>query len=347
MKTQVAIIGGGLAGLALARRLDETGVDFHLFEARSRFGGRIAALQTPNGAVDLGPSWFWPGQPRMATLLKTLGVSDFAQYATGDQCYEDETGRVHRGMGFASMEGSLRIAGGVVRLVDTLVAGLPADRLHSSVRVEMIDQHSGIHLSDGQRCAAQHIVLALPPRIAATLPLSPALTEDHKRSLAAIPTWMAGHAKFVAVYDTPFWRDAGLSGDATSRCGPMAEIHDASGPDGTPAALFGFLGLPPRHRLGRAPEITTAALEQLARVFGAQAMAPTQVALQDWAVEPQTATVLDLLPPSSHPEYGSVPAVSPLWQARLHFASTETTAPMGGYMEGALAAAERVAKAVG
>jgi monoamine oxidase len=85
MKTQVAIIGGGLASLALARRLDQTGVDFQLFEARSRFGGRIAALQTPNGAVDLGPSWFWPGQPRMATLLKTLGLNDFAQYATGDQ----------------------------------------------------------------------------------------------------------------------------------------------------------------------------------------------------------------------------------------------------------------------
>jgi len=130
MKTQVAIIGGGLAGLALAKRLNQTGVNFQLFEARSRFGGRIAALQTPNGAVDLGPSWFWPGQPRMAALLKALGLTDFAQYATGDQCYEDDTGRVHRGMGFGSMEGSLRIAGGVVRLVDALLASLPTDRLH-------------------------------------------------------------------------------------------------------------------------------------------------------------------------------------------------------------------------
>lgn len=132
MKTQVAIIGGGLAGLVLARRLDESRVNFQLFEARSRFGGRIAALQTPNGAVDLGPSWFWPGQPRLAALLKALDLTDFAQYATGDQCYEDETGRVHRGMGFASMEGSLRIAGGVVRLVDALVASLPEDQ--SAVR---------------------------------------------------------------------------------------------------------------------------------------------------------------------------------------------------------------------
>jgi monoamine oxidase len=346
MKTKVAIIGGGLAGLALAKRLDQTGIDFQLFEGRSRFGGRIAALQTPTGAVDLGPSWFWPGQPRMAALLKTLGLTDFAQHAKGDQCFEDEAGRVHRGMGFASMEGSLRIAGGVVRLVDALVAGLPADRLHSSARINAIDQHSGIELANGQTCAAQHVVLALPPRIAAGLTLSPALTPNQKRSLQAIPTWMAGHAKFVAVYDTPFWRNTGLSGDATSRRGPMVEIHDASGPDGTPAALFGFLGLPPQQRKGRAQEITTAALDQLARIFGAQAMTPAQVTLQDWAFEPETATQHDLVPPSSHPDYGLPPALSGLWNGRLHFASTEATPLMGGYMEGAMTVAELVATEV-
>ena len=347
MKTQVAIVGGGLAGLALAKRLDHSGVDFQLFEARSRFGGRIAALQTPTGAVDLGPSWFWPGQPRMAALLKELGLTDFAQYAKGDQCFEDEAGRVHRGMGFASMEGSLRIVGGIVRLVDALVAGLPADRLHGSARVEAIDQRTGIYLANGQTCAAQHVVLALPPRITADLTLSPALTPDQKHSLNAIPTWMAGHAKFVAVYATPFWRDAGLSGDATSRCGPMAEIHDASGPDGTPAALFGFLGLPPQRRAGRQQEITTAALEQLARIFGAQALAPKDVVLQDWAFEPETATQHDLAPPSSHPDYGLPPALSGLWEGRLHFASTEAAPQMGGYMEGSLAVAESVATEVG
>jgi monoamine oxidase len=342
MQTQVAIIGGGLSGLALAKRLDHSGIDFQLFEGRSRFGGRIAALQTPTGAVDLGPSWFWPGQPRMAALLTSLGLSDFAQYAKGDQCFEDETGKVHRGMGFASMDGSLRIAGGVIRLVDALVASLPADRLHCGARIETIDQHSGIEPANGQTCAAQHVVLALPPRIAAGLTLSPALTPNQKRSLQAIPTWMAGHARFVAVYDTPFWRNTGLSGDATSRHGPLAEIHDASGPNGTPAALFGFLGLPPAHRKDRAQEITTAALEQLARIFGAQAMAPTQVALQDWALEPETATQHDLVPPSLYPDYGLPRVLSGLWGGRLHFASTETAPEMGGYMEGALAVAERV-----
>ena len=45
MKTDIAIIGGGLSGLALARHLARDGCDFQLFEARNRFGGRIHSLQ--------------------------------------------------------------------------------------------------------------------------------------------------------------------------------------------------------------------------------------------------------------------------------------------------------------
>jgi monoamine oxidase len=343
VKAEVAIIGGGLAGLALARRCDQSGIDFQLFEARNRFGGRIAALQMPAGAVDLGPSWFWPGQPRMAALLNALGLTAFPQYAKGDQCFEDETGRVHRSMGFASMEGSLRIQGGVVRLIEGLVASLPAARLHSGARVVQIDQHNGTILADGQICAAQHFVLAVPPRIAARVTFTPALRQDQIDCLERVPTWMASHAKFVAVYDTPFWRDAGLSGDAMSRRGPLAEIHDASGLDGTPAALFGFVGLPPKQRMQCEDEIKTGALQQLARIFGTEALTPSATALQDWAFQPETATDRDLVPPRAHPNYGLSVSLSGIWDSRLHFASTETAPQMGGYMEGALAAADRVA----
>ena len=54
---------------------------------------------------------------------------------------------------------------------------------------------------------------------------------------------MAGHAKFLATYDRPFWRDAGLSGTALSRRGPLAEMHDASPASDGPYALLGFVGI--------------------------------------------------------------------------------------------------------
>jgi monoamine oxidase len=53
---------------------------------------------------------------------------------------------------------------------------------------------------------------------------------------------MAPHAKFFAMYERPFWRDAGLSGTAQSLVGPLAEMHDATTASGQ-SALMGFLGV--------------------------------------------------------------------------------------------------------
>jgi monoamine oxidase len=342
MKSEIAIVGGGLTGLALAYGLHQAGMDFQLFEARAMLGGRIAALTTPVGAVDLGPSWFWPGQPRIARLVEELGLRAFPQHAIGDVCYEDERGAVHRGMGLASMEGSFRLEGGMQSLIKGLAARLPQERLHLSCRVTDIVKDGRLFIDGGRWCEAEHVVLALPPRIAATLRFQPAPEPDTLRHLAAIPTWMAGHAKFVAVYDTPFWRRDGLSGDAMSRRGPLAEIHDASGPHEAPAALFGFLGVPAPLRRGREDELSAAALQQLARIFGPEAAAPMTTALMDWAAQPETATDADAILPAGHPPYGLPTALVGTWEGRLHFASTETASHMGGLMEGALASAERV-----
>jgi monoamine oxidase len=342
MKTEIAIVGGGLAGVSLAARLQDAGADFHLFEARPRLGGRIAVLNTTMGAVDLGPAWFWPGQPRVANLIEDLGLRIFPQYANGDICFEDERGEVHRGVGFGSMEGSFRVEGGMQSLVSGLAARVPQDRIHLSSRVNEIVQGCRLLIDSGQWYEAEHVVLALPPRVAATLRFQPALGMDILRQLEAIPTWMAGHAKFAAVYDRPFWREAGQSGDAMSRRGPLAEIHDASGPGGLPAALFGFVGLPAAQRRGREDDVSAAALKQLARVFGQDAATPVSTALMDWAVQPETATDADAELPVGHPSFGLPPSIAGLWEGRLHFASTETAADMGGLMEGALASAERV-----
>ena len=46
--TRVAIIGGGLAGLAAAAALVEAGLEVELFEGRSQLGGRAASFQDPD-----------------------------------------------------------------------------------------------------------------------------------------------------------------------------------------------------------------------------------------------------------------------------------------------------------
>ena len=111
MKTNIAIIGGGLAGLSLARHLHSASLNFQLFEARGRLGGRIKTHQLEDAGYDLGPAWFWSGQSRMETLTSDLGLTCFEQFATGMQLYETENGDVIRDQGFASMQGSWRVDG--------------------------------------------------------------------------------------------------------------------------------------------------------------------------------------------------------------------------------------------
>jgi monoamine oxidase len=55
---EVAIIGGGAAGVATARRLHDAGIDCLLIEARDRLGGRAWSVAGPDGAaLDLGCGW--------------------------------------------------------------------------------------------------------------------------------------------------------------------------------------------------------------------------------------------------------------------------------------------------
>ena len=126
MKT--LIIGGGLSGLALAEMLETNGQDYLLLEARERFGGRIMTEQLGDARFDLGPAWFWPGQSRIAKLISRLGLKKFDQFASGDLIFEDESGSVKRGYGFASMQGSWRLDGGLSALTQALAEKLPPER---------------------------------------------------------------------------------------------------------------------------------------------------------------------------------------------------------------------------
>ena len=74
MNTDVLVAGGGLAGLYLAYRLEQAGTGYLVIEARDRLGGRVLSLPSRGGnpqadRYDLGPAWFWHGQPRLTGLV--------------------------------------------------------------------------------------------------------------------------------------------------------------------------------------------------------------------------------------------------------------------------------------
>lgn len=348
--TETLIIGGGLAGLALADRLQAAGIDYQLIEASPRLGGRVLTASIDHdglvGHFDLGPAWYWPGQDRIAALVRRLELKSFEQYSQGAISFEDGRGNVTRNRGFASMQGSLRLGGGMAGLTKGLARGLDPNRIHLSTPIAGLRDQGMIEaLGPMGDCVVQarQVVLAIPPRLAQSLTFDPSPPPAALATMRQIPTWMAGHAKLIAVYDRPFWRDLGLSGDSISQYGPLAEIHDASDPSSGLAALFGFIGVPVAQRQGQEQALEQAALAQLTRIFGDAAQTPLLVLQQDWALAPATAHQSDHAAPNHHPAYGLPHSLSRLWQGRLHLGSTETAEQFGGFLEGALETANRVA----
>lgn len=353
MQTDNLIVGGGLSGLALADRLTREGKDFLLVEAQDRLGGRILTTALSGGTFDLGPAWFWPGQPRIEALARRFQIPAFPQYASGDQMYQERSGDVQRARGFASMQGSYRLAGGMGALSDALAGSLDASRIWTGARVQTIQlSDNGITLRitrDGAALTVEagQVMLAVPPRvIEETVTFSPPLDAAERQALKNIPTWMAGQAKILAVYDEPHWRNAGLSGDAMSQSGPMVEIHDASPMEGGPYALFGFVGYQAAWRAAQTQDMMDQAVAQLTAIFGPKMSHPRDLVVQDWAWVPEIARLQDHIPSGHHPTYGLPSKLKSYAAQGVHFCSTEAARGFGGFLEGALEAAEQVAENV-
>jgi monoamine oxidase len=344
------VVGGGVAGLNAARLLHERGVPVTVFEGRSRLGGRVhtvdvAGVSSADG-FDLGPSWIWPqAQPAISSLLEELGLETFAQQSAGDVVFERMSREPAQRYRSVSQESSTRrVVGGARAVVDALAATLPATAVQLDVTVTGLTLGGdgvelGLRLADGgeQSVEATHVVLAVPPRLVSeTVRFAPPLAAATTDRWRATPTWMAPHAKFIAVYDWPFWVEAGYSGSAQSMVGPMLEIHDATTDSGQ-AALLGFLGISPAERAETTEEeIAEACTAQLVRLFGPEAETPLATLYKDWAADPLTATALDLRS-SGHP----APAedwISHPWSTRLVLAGSETSAHEAGYLAGAVEA---------
>lgn len=77
---RVAIIGGGITGLAAAWRLLELRgsrpVEIHLFEASSRLGGIVGTQAIQGYHVELGPDSFITNKPWAVNLCRRLGLED-------------------------------------------------------------------------------------------------------------------------------------------------------------------------------------------------------------------------------------------------------------------------------
>src|ERR1039457_2207072 len=76
---RIAIIGGGIAGLAAAYELEKArqagaAADYTLFEERPRLGGSLASEIVGGAVLERGPDSFLTEKPAAAELCRELGL---------------------------------------------------------------------------------------------------------------------------------------------------------------------------------------------------------------------------------------------------------------------------------
>ncbi len=358
----VLVVGGGLSGLATAVFCQQAGLSVKVLEAAQRAGGRVHSVyeQAPDQPdqldksadyiADLGPTWVWPPyQPSVQRAVSEFNLQLTPQYNEGLAVVERAAGQTPERTALPSQDGMSRLQGGPQAIVNALLHRLDGDTLILGEKVRKITDSGDVITvhSDTNSVSTKTVVVCAPLRIAsADIKFIPALHASRHALFQSTPTWMAAQAKVVLVYSHAFWREEGLSGRVASHVGPLVEVHDHSGTDGKPCALFGFLGIPAQTRAEQQLQLKDAIISQMVRCFGQQAGTPDGVFIEDWALNPFICAQSDIEGLSQHPSVLPESVRQGDWDGRLLYAVAETSVASPGLIDGALDAAYRTTAAL-
>lgn len=259
--------------------------------------------------------------------------------------YSHSGGLLDRLLNVAGGAQESRVVGGS-QLIATRLAESLRDvvRLETPVRRIEQDAHEVIvepASRGGKSIRARRVVVCIPPTLAGRIDYEPALPSWRDQLTQRLP--MGSVIKCMAVYDEPFWRAEGLTGQMASDIGPAQLTFDNSPPSGTPGILLAFVEGRHARELARVSpsERRHAVVSCLVRGFGGRASDPSEFLELDWSAERWSGGCYGAhLGPGVLTQYG--PALREPC-GRIHWAGTETASVWAGYMDGAVRSGERVA----
>jgi monoamine oxidase len=222
-----------------------------------------------------------------------------------------------------------------------IIAGNLVDSVRLQSPVHSISQ-GGDHVvvtADGVAVSARFAVVTVPPALALDIEFDPALPEDRTKLYESA---VAGpETKTLVVYDEPFWRADGLSGQSAEPNSAAEVTLDASPASGQPGVIASFTFGHVARRFGDlgTDERRRAVVDALMARFGPQAASPIEfIETAWWAEEWTRGCSMAHFPPSILTRYG------PLLRqpfGRVHWAGTETSTKSHGAIDGAVLSGER------
>lgn len=237
----------------------------------------------------------------------------------------------------------IRLQGGMFALCEAMATEL-SDVVQLGVPVRKIThtaQHVTLDLDDGQHVQASWAINTLPPRLAVALDYEPALPPWREETAHKVA---AGNViKACLVYETPFWREQGLSGQSSVDEGAVRVTFDSTTGENQHGLLMGFFeGAEAESLSRRTPTLRERAFrDSVMGTFGEVAAHPIAYVERDWSSEEFTGGCH-----GAHFAPGIWNANGPVLakpESRIHFAGAEYSSRFNGYMEGAVRSALEVA----
>ena len=180
---------------------------------------------------------------------------------------------------------------------------------------------------------AKRAIVAFSPTLTGKLRYDPPLPADRAQLVQRFPQGCA--IKVHGVYDTPFWREDGLTGESVGDLEPVRVTEDVTLPHGA-GLLEGFItaGSARRWTMRSPDDRRRAVLENFKAIFGPKAARPREYVERVWSNEIYTrGCFYGVLSPGVLLDYGE--AIRRPFR-RIHWAGTETATEWSASIEGAV-----------
>jgi len=187
-RRRIAVIGAGVAGLACARRLQESGAEVEVFERDAHPSGRAATLIDGDGPFDHGAQYFTASDSRFAAALAAWQAAGVAARWEGRIVAIDASGVSDK---TASAERFVAVPG-MRRLGIHLAQGLP---IRYSTAIACLRWRDGWWLQGqgvpGDLGPFDTVLAAVPSALAAELMQGATPLAEQARAVRWEPCWAA------------------------------------------------------------------------------------------------------------------------------------------------------------